>query len=156
MNWDQIAGEWKQFKGKVKEKWGKLTDDELTTAAGKREQLAGLPGKVRLHQGPGREGTQRVFTESKAVKLADQERTITTTMTPKENRTMATTTKHPASETHLQAAAHHAAAAHHHLEAAHHHDMGEHDQAKKHAEAAIHHSEQGHKHTTTAHQHSHK
>jgi uncharacterized protein YjbJ (UPF0337 family) len=42
MNWDQISGEWKHFKGKVKEKWGKLTDDELTIAAGKREQLAGL------------------------------------------------------------------------------------------------------------------
>jgi uncharacterized protein YjbJ (UPF0337 family) len=42
MNWDQITGDWKQFKGKVKEKWGKLTDDELTTVAGKREQLAGL------------------------------------------------------------------------------------------------------------------
>jgi uncharacterized protein YjbJ (UPF0337 family) len=42
MNWDQIAGDWKQFKGKVKEKWGKLTDDELTTIAGKRDQLAGL------------------------------------------------------------------------------------------------------------------
>jgi uncharacterized protein YjbJ (UPF0337 family) len=42
MNWDQITGDWKQFKGKVKEKWGKLTDDELTTIAGKREQLAGL------------------------------------------------------------------------------------------------------------------
>jgi uncharacterized protein YjbJ (UPF0337 family) len=42
MNWDQITGDWKQFKGKVKEKWGKLTDDELTTVAGKREHLAGL------------------------------------------------------------------------------------------------------------------
>jgi uncharacterized protein YjbJ (UPF0337 family) len=42
MNWDQISGDWKQFKGKVKEKWGKLTDDELTTIAGKRDQLAGL------------------------------------------------------------------------------------------------------------------
>jgi uncharacterized protein YjbJ (UPF0337 family) len=42
MNWDQIAGDWKQFKGKVKEKWGKLTDDDLTTIAGKRDQLAGL------------------------------------------------------------------------------------------------------------------
>jgi uncharacterized protein YjbJ (UPF0337 family) len=42
MNWDQIAGDWKQFKGKVKEKWGKLTDDDLTAVAGKREQLAGL------------------------------------------------------------------------------------------------------------------
>jgi len=42
MNWDQIAGNWKQFQGKVKEKWGKLTDDDLTTISGKREQLAGL------------------------------------------------------------------------------------------------------------------
>jgi uncharacterized protein YjbJ (UPF0337 family) len=42
MNWDQITGDWKQFKGKVKEKWGKLTDDDLTTIAGKRDQLAGL------------------------------------------------------------------------------------------------------------------
>ena len=42
MNWDRIAGEWKQFQGHVKEKWGKLTDDDLTTIAGKRDQLAGL------------------------------------------------------------------------------------------------------------------
>ncbi len=42
MNWDRVAGEWKQFRGHVKEKWGKLTDDELTTIAGKRDQLAGL------------------------------------------------------------------------------------------------------------------
>jgi len=41
MNWDQIQGDWKQFSGKVKEKWGKLTDDELTTMAGQREQLIG-------------------------------------------------------------------------------------------------------------------
>ncbi len=42
MNWDQIAGDWKQFTGNAKAKWGKLTDDDLTTIAGKREQLAGL------------------------------------------------------------------------------------------------------------------
>ena len=42
MNWDRIAGNWKQFKGNVKERWGKLTDDELTIANGKREQIAGL------------------------------------------------------------------------------------------------------------------
>jgi uncharacterized protein YjbJ (UPF0337 family) len=42
MNWDEIAGNWKQFTGKVKEKWGKLTDDDLTTSAGKRDQLAGI------------------------------------------------------------------------------------------------------------------
>jgi len=41
MNWDQVAGNWKQFRGKVQEKWGDLTDDELDQIAGKREQLVG-------------------------------------------------------------------------------------------------------------------
>ncbi|WP_018861523.1 MULTISPECIES: CsbD family protein [unclassified Thioalkalivibrio] len=41
MNWDIVKGNWKQFKGKVKARWGKLTDDELETVAGKREELAG-------------------------------------------------------------------------------------------------------------------
>jgi len=41
MNWDQIAGSWKQFQGQVREKWGKLTDDDLTVVAGKRDQLSG-------------------------------------------------------------------------------------------------------------------
>lgn len=41
MNWDRIEGNWKQFTGKVKEKWGQLTDDDLTNIAGKREQLEG-------------------------------------------------------------------------------------------------------------------
>ena len=42
MNWDQIQGDWKQLTGKVKEKWGKLTDNDLTTIAGQRDQLAGV------------------------------------------------------------------------------------------------------------------
>lgn len=41
MNWDQVAGNWKQFSGKAREQWGKLTDDDLTVAAGKRDQLLG-------------------------------------------------------------------------------------------------------------------
>lgn len=41
MNWDQIEGNWKQFKGKVREKWGKLTDDELETIAGSKDRLVG-------------------------------------------------------------------------------------------------------------------
>jgi Uncharacterized protein conserved in bacteria len=41
MNNDQVSGNWKQFKGKFKEKWGKLTDDDLTVIEGKREQLVG-------------------------------------------------------------------------------------------------------------------
>jgi len=42
MNWDRIEGNWKQFKGKVKEKWGDLTDDDLDRAAGQRDQLVGV------------------------------------------------------------------------------------------------------------------
>jgi len=41
MNWDQIQGNWKQFKGKVKSQWGKLTDDQLDQLEGNREQLVG-------------------------------------------------------------------------------------------------------------------
>jgi uncharacterized protein YjbJ (UPF0337 family) len=41
MNWDQIEGMWKQSMGKVKVKWGKLTDDDLTVINGKKEQLVG-------------------------------------------------------------------------------------------------------------------
>ncbi len=41
MNWDQIEGKWQQVKGQIKAKWGKLTDDDLTTIEGKRDQLVG-------------------------------------------------------------------------------------------------------------------
>ncbi len=41
MNWDIVAGNWKQYSGKVKTQWGKLTDDHLDMIAGKRDQLAG-------------------------------------------------------------------------------------------------------------------
>ncbi|MEJ4045955.1 CsbD family protein [Erwinia sp. SLM-02] len=41
MNNDEVSGNWKQFKGKVKEQWGKLTDDDLTVVEGKRDQLVG-------------------------------------------------------------------------------------------------------------------
>lgn len=41
MNWDIVEGNWKQFKGKVTTRWGKLTDDHLDVIAGKRVQLAG-------------------------------------------------------------------------------------------------------------------
>jgi uncharacterized protein YjbJ (UPF0337 family) len=41
MDWNRVEGNWKQFKGKVKEQWGKLTDDDLDRIAGKRDQLEG-------------------------------------------------------------------------------------------------------------------
>lgn len=41
MNWDTVQGQWKQFTGKVKTQWGKLTDNDLTIINGKRDQLVG-------------------------------------------------------------------------------------------------------------------
>jgi len=41
MNKDTVEGNWKQLKGKVKEQWGKLTDDDFDVIAGKRDQLVG-------------------------------------------------------------------------------------------------------------------
>jgi uncharacterized protein YjbJ (UPF0337 family) len=52
MNWDRIQGNWKQFKGKVQEKWGKLTDDHVNAIDGRREILA---GKLQEAYGIGKE-----------------------------------------------------------------------------------------------------
>lgn len=41
MNWDRIEGNWKQFKGSAKVRWGKLTDDHLDVLAGQHTQMAG-------------------------------------------------------------------------------------------------------------------
>ena len=56
MNWDQVEGKWKQVKGSVKEKWGKLTDDDLDFIAGKRDQLV---GKLQERYGIAREEAQK-------------------------------------------------------------------------------------------------
>jgi len=42
MDWNRIQGDWRQTKGQIKEKWGKLTDDDLTQINGQREQLEGI------------------------------------------------------------------------------------------------------------------
>jgi uncharacterized protein YjbJ (UPF0337 family) len=42
MNWDRIEGQWKQYKGKAQQQWGKLTDDELDQLHGKKVELVGL------------------------------------------------------------------------------------------------------------------
>lgn len=41
MNWDRVQGNWAQFKGKLREKWGKLTDDDLEATKGRKDQLTG-------------------------------------------------------------------------------------------------------------------
>src|SRR5262245_33276625 len=42
MDWNRVEGNWKQFKGQIKEKWGNLTDDDLDKIEGHREQLEGI------------------------------------------------------------------------------------------------------------------
>jgi uncharacterized protein YjbJ (UPF0337 family) len=56
MNWDQIAGNWKQVKGVVKTKWGKLTDDDMDVIAGKRDILL---GKIQERHGIAREEAEK-------------------------------------------------------------------------------------------------
>lgn len=46
MNWDSVQGSWKELKGKVREKWGRLTDDEIDVIAGRRDQLEGTLQRV--------------------------------------------------------------------------------------------------------------
>lgn len=56
MNWDQIAGNWKQLKGRAKEQWARLTDDDLTMINGKRDQLI---GRVQERYGIAKEDAER-------------------------------------------------------------------------------------------------
>jgi uncharacterized protein YjbJ (UPF0337 family) len=67
MNWDRIEGNWKQFKGKVREQWGDLTDDDLEVAAGKRENLS---GKIQERYGITKEDAEKKLDEW-AAKLDD-------------------------------------------------------------------------------------
>ena len=41
MNWDRVEGNWKEFTGKAKQQWGKLTDDDLSVVEGRRDELEG-------------------------------------------------------------------------------------------------------------------
>jgi uncharacterized protein YjbJ (UPF0337 family) len=56
MDWNRVEGNWKQVKGKVKEKWGKLTDDELDKMNGRREQLE---GKIQERYGIAKDQTKK-------------------------------------------------------------------------------------------------
>ena len=60
MNWDQVQGSWKQFKGQVKQKWGDLTDDEIDRVEGRQEELAGL---IQKKYGKTKEEAQREVDE---------------------------------------------------------------------------------------------
>jgi uncharacterized protein YjbJ (UPF0337 family) len=56
MNWDQIEGKWKQFSGKAREKWGKLTDSDMEVIKGNRDQLV---GKIQERYGVMKDDAER-------------------------------------------------------------------------------------------------
>ena len=56
MNWDLIEGKWKQYAGRFREKWGKLTDSDMEVIRGKRDQLV---GKVQERYGIAKDEAER-------------------------------------------------------------------------------------------------
>lgn len=70
MNSDQLKGKWKQMKGSVKERWGKLTDDDLDVIDGQRDQLI---GKIQERYGIAREAAQKQVEEWNAVAYQEPE-----------------------------------------------------------------------------------
>ena len=70
MNWDQLEGKWKLYKGEVREKWGKLTDDDLHVIAGRREQLI---GRLQERYGIAKDVAAREADESVKALTAEEE-----------------------------------------------------------------------------------
>lgn len=58
MNTEELEGKWEQIKGQVKEKWGKLSNDDITTIGGKKDQLI---GKIRERYALGKEDAENQF-----------------------------------------------------------------------------------------------
>lgn len=60
MNWDQVQGKWKQYKGQLRTKWGKLTDSDLDVIEGNRQQLV---GKIQEYYGLTKEVAEKQVDE---------------------------------------------------------------------------------------------
>lgn len=56
MDWDRVEGNWKQFKGKIQEQWGKLSDDDLDVIKGNRQQLE---GKIQERYGKAKDAVRK-------------------------------------------------------------------------------------------------
>jgi uncharacterized protein YjbJ (UPF0337 family) len=69
MNQDTLEGQWKQMKGKLREKWGKLTDDDWDMVAGKKEQLV---GKLQERYGYSREQAEREYSDWERVNMSSK------------------------------------------------------------------------------------
>jgi len=73
MNSDQMQGKWKQMKGSVKERWGKLTDDDLDVINGQQDQLI---GKIQERYGIAREAAQKQWDEWNANRPSQSENDV--------------------------------------------------------------------------------
>jgi uncharacterized protein YjbJ (UPF0337 family) len=60
MNWDQVQGKWKQYKGNMRQKWGKLTDDDFDVINGQREVLV---GKIQERYGTAKDAAENQVDE---------------------------------------------------------------------------------------------
>jgi|APLow6443716910_1056828.scaffolds.fasta_scaffold1138283_2 uncharacterized protein YjbJ (UPF0337 family) len=63
MNWDQIAGTWKELTGKARARWGEITDDEWMQAKGDRDQMVGL---IQRRYGKAKEVVEREIDDWRA------------------------------------------------------------------------------------------
>ncbi|MEX0610583.1 MAG: CsbD family protein [Pirellulales bacterium] len=68
MKWDTVKGQWKQVRGRVKEQWGKLTDDDLDRIEGKRDQLLGT---VQIRYGLAREEAEKQIRDFESTLAGD-------------------------------------------------------------------------------------
>jgi uncharacterized protein YjbJ (UPF0337 family) len=78
MNWDQIEGKWKQMRGSVKQKWGKLTDDDLDYIAGSRDKFV---GRLQERYGVAKEDAQKQADDWMKTHPMPETTTTTTTQT---------------------------------------------------------------------------
>jgi len=70
MNSDQMEGKWKQMKGSLKTRWGKLTDDDLTVIEGQKDQLV---GKIQERYGVAKDEAQKQVDEWNRAGASDAE-----------------------------------------------------------------------------------
>lgn len=70
MNWDRIEGNWKQYSGKVQQKWGKLTDSDLQVIKGKRTELV---GRIQERYGIAKDEAEKQVNEYTATFFDDQQ-----------------------------------------------------------------------------------
>lgn len=73
MTWDQITGNWKEWRRRAKEQWVELTDDELATVRGQRDQMVSLlQEKYGYAKGPAERALNEFLNGLEAQTFADR------------------------------------------------------------------------------------